>query len=128
MRWNRIDFIDMLTRSGAKPEVVDARGAVCAGVFMLLLDVTIVNVALPNMGALVRRVAVGYLQWVISAYALTLAAFPAAAGSLADLRQAAAVQQDRIVIFTAASAGLCALATRLSLLLDLARCPESAAR
>jgi predicted MFS family arabinose efflux permease len=57
--------------------------AVCAGVFMLLLDVTIVSVALP---AIERGFSapLSTLEWVISAYALTLAAFLLTAGSLAD--------------------------------------------
>jgi EmrB/QacA subfamily drug resistance transporter len=57
--------------------------AVCTGVFMLLLDITIVNVALPDiqrdLGA-----SLSDLQWVIDAYALTLAALQLTAGSLAD--------------------------------------------
>jgi EmrB/QacA subfamily drug resistance transporter len=58
--------------------------AVCTGVFMLLLDVTIVNVALPDVqrdfGATLAD-----LQWVIDAYALTLAALLLTAGSIADI-------------------------------------------
>lgn len=58
--------------------------AVCTGVFMLLLDITIVNVALADiqreLGASLSDV-----QWVIDAYALSLAALLLTAGSLADL-------------------------------------------
>src|SRR3954447_1841849 len=58
--------------------------AVCLGVFILLLDITIVNVALVNiqhdLGA-----SLSDLQWVIDAYALSLAALLLTAGSLADL-------------------------------------------
>jgi MFS family permease len=51
---------------------------------MLLLDVTIVNVALPSIE---RDLGANFtdLQWVIDAYALTLAGFVLAAGSLADM-------------------------------------------
>src|SRR3954464_11000872 len=57
--------------------------AVCTGVFMLLLDITIVNVALPDIqGAFGASLA--DLQWVIDAYALTLAALLLTAGSIAD--------------------------------------------
>src|SRR3954466_11867462 len=53
------------------------------GPFMLLLDITVVNVALPSirddLGASFTD-----LQWVIDAYALTLAALVLTAGSLAD--------------------------------------------
>jgi len=46
---------------------------VCLGTFMLLVDVTIVNVALPNMVSDLNA-SFGSLQWVVDAYALTLAA------------------------------------------------------
>jgi MFS family permease len=58
--------------------------AVCTGVFMLLLDLTIVNVALPDIERAFHA-SFSDLQWVIDAYALTLAAFLLTAGSLADL-------------------------------------------
>ncbi len=57
---------------------------VCLGTFMLLIDVTIVNVALPDMvGDL--DASFTSLQWVIDAYALTLAALVLGTGSIADL-------------------------------------------
>jgi EmrB/QacA subfamily drug resistance transporter len=56
---------------------------VSVATFMLLLDITVVNTALPaieqDLGASFTE-----LQWVIDAYALTLAAFVLTAGSLAD--------------------------------------------
>jgi EmrB/QacA subfamily drug resistance transporter len=58
--------------------------AVCTGVFMLLLDITIVNVALPDIQRAFGA-SLSDLQWTIDAYALTLAAFLLSAGSLADL-------------------------------------------
>jgi MFS family permease len=57
--------------------------AASAATFMLLLDITVVNVALPSirqdLGASFTD-----LQWVVDAYALTLAALVLTAGSLAD--------------------------------------------
>src|SRR5918911_1037125 len=47
--------------------------AVCTGVFMLLLDVTIVNVALPDIQKSLGA-SLSDLQWVVDAYALSLAA------------------------------------------------------
>jgi MFS family permease len=49
--------------------------ASCIAIFMLLLDVTIVNVALPSIE---RDLGADFsdLQWVIDAYALTLAGLP----------------------------------------------------
>jgi EmrB/QacA subfamily drug resistance transporter len=56
---------------------------ICAGTFMLLVDVTIVNVALPNLAADLRT-SFTSLQWVVDAYALVLAALVLGAGSVAD--------------------------------------------
>ena len=58
--------------------------AVCLGVFMLLLDITIVNVALADIQTELDA-SLSDLQWVIDAYALSLAALLLTAGSLADL-------------------------------------------
>ncbi|WP_249522384.1 MFS transporter [Modestobacter marinus] len=58
--------------------------AICTGTFMLLIDVTIVNVALPDM-ATDLDTSFGQLQWVVDVYALSLAALVLGAGSLADL-------------------------------------------
>jgi EmrB/QacA subfamily drug resistance transporter len=57
---------------------------VCLGTFMLLIDVTIVNVALPDM-ATDLKTSFGSLQWVVDAYALVLAALVLGTGSIADL-------------------------------------------
>ncbi|WP_456696239.1 MFS transporter [Aeromicrobium sp. P5_D10] len=58
--------------------------AVCLGVFILLLDVTIVTVALADIQDDLHA-SLSDLQWVIDAYALSLAALVLTAGSLADL-------------------------------------------
>jgi EmrB/QacA subfamily drug resistance transporter len=84
-------------------------GAVVTGVFMLLLDVTIVNVALPDIERSFHA-SLSDLQWVISAYALTLAAFLLTAGSLADLYGRRLLFATGITIFTAGSLA-CGLAT-----------------
>src|SRR5256886_5507706 len=57
---------------------------VCVGTFMLLLDITIVNVALPKIASDLKA-NFSDIQWVIDAYALTLASTLLTAGSLADL-------------------------------------------
>src|ERR1044072_3980557 len=51
--------------------------------FMLLLDITVVNVALPDIQRELDA-SLSSLQWVVDAYALTLAAFLLTAGSLGD--------------------------------------------
>jgi EmrB/QacA subfamily drug resistance transporter len=57
--------------------------AVCVATFMLLLDITIVNVALPDIQ---KQTGASFdeLQWVVDAYSLALAGLLLAAGSLAD--------------------------------------------
>jgi EmrB/QacA subfamily drug resistance transporter len=82
--------------------------AVSVATFMLLLDITVVNVALPrireDLGASFTD-----LQWVLDAYALTLAAFVLTAGSLADRLGRRRVFTVGLGIFSLASL-LCALA------------------
>ena len=92
--------------------------AVCVATFMLLLDITIVNVALPEIE---RDLDASFsdLQWVIDAYALTLAALLLTGGSLSDLIGRRRVFVAGIAVFTVASA-LCALAGS-PLVLNLAR-------
>ena len=77
--------------------------AVCIATFMLLLDITIVNVALP---AIERALHASFsdLQWVVDAYALGLATCVLTAGSLADLFGRKRVFIAGIVLFTVASA------------------------
>ncbi len=82
--------------------------AVCTGVFMLLLDITIVNVALPYIQQAFHA-SLADLQWVIDAYALTLAAFLLTSGSVADIAGRRLVFAVGIVVFTIGSA-LCGLA------------------
>jgi EmrB/QacA subfamily drug resistance transporter len=81
---------------------------VCVAVFMLLLDITVVNVALPDIQ---RELHTSFtdLQWVVDAYALTLAATMLNAGSLGDLLGRKRVFLVAIALFTLASA-LCGAA------------------
>jgi EmrB/QacA subfamily drug resistance transporter len=92
--------------------------AVCTATFMLLLDITIVNVALP---AIERDLRANFtdLQWVIDAYALSLAALLLTGGSLADQIGRRRVFVIGLAVFTAASA-LCGLAGS-PLMLNLSR-------
>ncbi len=76
--------------------------AVCIGTFMLLLDVTIVNVALPSIQTSLKAT-FSDLQWVVDAYALMLAALLLTTGSLADLFGRRRVFVIGLVIFTLSS-------------------------
>jgi EmrB/QacA subfamily drug resistance transporter len=82
-------------------------GAVCVATFMLLLDITVVNTALP---AIQKDLGGSFtdLQWVIDAYALSLAALVLTAGSLADRLGRRRVFAIGLGIFSVASL-LCAL-------------------
>jgi EmrB/QacA subfamily drug resistance transporter len=91
---------------------------VSAGTGLLLLDVTVVYVALPSI---VADLDAGFaaVQWVVDAYAVTLAAALLTAGALADRLGRRRVFLAGLVVFTAASLA-CGLA-RSTLVLDVAR-------
>jgi EmrB/QacA subfamily drug resistance transporter len=83
-------------------------GAVCVATFMLLLDITIVNVALPDIA---RSLHASFtdLQWVIDAYALSLAALLLTWGSTSDRVGRRAIFVVGLALFTLSSLG-CGLA------------------
>jgi EmrB/QacA subfamily drug resistance transporter len=89
--------------------------AICLGTFMLLIDVTIVNVALPSMAASLHT-SFSSLQWVIDGYALALAALLLGIGSVADL---VGLRQSYIVglLLFAGSSLVCGLAPNADLLI-----------
>ncbi|HAM01699.1 MAG TPA: MFS transporter [Acidimicrobiaceae bacterium] len=83
--------------------------AVSVGTFMLLLDITIVNVALPDIQRSLHS-SFSELQWVVDAYALTLASLLLTAGSLADLYGRRLLFTVGLVLFTLGSL-CCGLST-----------------
>jgi DHA2 family methylenomycin A resistance protein-like MFS transporter len=74
----------------------------CAGYFLVLLDVTIVNVALPAIGARLGT-DTGGLQWVVDGYALALAALMLSSGTAGDRHGHRAVVLTGLVVFGAGS-------------------------
>jgi len=76
--------------------------AICLGTFMLLVDVTIVNVALPDI-ARDLDTSFAQLQWVVDVYALALAALVLGAGSLADLYGRRRLYLAGLVVFAVSS-------------------------
>ncbi|MCM8554648.1 MULTISPECIES: MFS transporter [Streptomyces] len=82
--------------------------AICLGTFMLLVDVTIVTVALPDM-ATDLGTTLSDLEWVVDIYALALAALLLGVGSSADRTGRKAVYVVGLVIFALASL-VCAVA------------------
>jgi len=76
--------------------------AVCGATFMLLVDITIVQVALPTIQRSLHA-SFSDLQWVISAYALSLSAVILTQGSLADRLGRKRIFIIGVIIFTLAS-------------------------
>jgi EmrB/QacA subfamily drug resistance transporter len=76
--------------------------AVAFGLFMIMLDNTVVNVALPSIQ---RDLGVGLseLEWIVTGYALTFAALMLIGGKLADLLGRRLIFVTGLAIFTASS-------------------------
>ena len=81
--------------------MVDAR-AVSFGLFMIMLDNTIVNVALPSIQ---RDLDIGLseLEWVVNGYALTFAVLMLTGGKLADMLGRRRIFIVGLAIFTLSS-------------------------
>ena len=77
-------------------------GAVAFGLFMIMLDNTIVNVALPSIQRDLH-IGISELEWVVNGYALTFAVLMLTGGKLADLFGRRLIFIVGLVIFTAAS-------------------------
>jgi len=84
-------------------------GAVAFGLFMIMLDNTVVNVALPSIA---RDLGVGLseLEWIVTGYALTFAWLILTGGKLADLLGRRLIFIAGLTIFTISSL-VCGLAT-----------------
>jgi len=95
--------------------------AVCVATFMLLLDITVVNVALPDIQRSLHST-FSDIQWVVDAYSLTLAAFLLTAGVIGDMFGRREVFAVGLGVFSAASL-VCGLSTT-SLMLNLARAAQ----
>ncbi|HQU00786.1 MAG TPA: MFS transporter, partial [Acidimicrobiales bacterium] len=76
----------------------------CLAQFMVVLDVSIVNVALPTMGRDLHFT-VTSAQWVVNAYVLTFAGFLLLGGRAADLFGRRHVYLAGMIVFTVASIG-----------------------
>ncbi len=77
-------------------------GAVALGLFMIMLDNTIVNVALPTIqGSL--HLKISELEWVVAGYALTFGAFMLTGGKLSDLFGRRLIFVAGLVVFTGSS-------------------------
>src|SRR5262249_21950682 len=72
------------------------------GLYMIMLDNTVVNVALPSIRADLG-ISISELEWVVNAYALTFGVLLLTGGKLADLLGRRAIFTAGLVIFTGAS-------------------------
>src|ERR1700730_10384264 len=99
-------------RSHRKLQVMEKKWwslvVVCAATFMLLLDITIVIVALPTIQSELHA-SFSDVQWVVDAYALTLASVLLTAGSLADRYGRRLLFRVGLVVFPLGSV-LCGIA------------------
>jgi EmrB/QacA subfamily drug resistance transporter len=89
--------------------------AIILGTFMVILDNTVVNVALPTLGR-VLNTDLSVLQWVISGYMLAQAAVIPLSGWLSDRFGAKRIYLISLILFTAGSA-LCGLAVNAPMLI-----------
>ncbi len=89
--------------------------AVAFGLFMIMLDNTVVNVALPAMQSSLH-LKVSELEWVVAGYALTFGAFMLTGGKLADLFGRRLMFVIGLVIFTGSSLA-CGLAGDANILI-----------
>jgi EmrB/QacA subfamily drug resistance transporter len=77
-------------------------GAVAVGLFMIMLDNTIVNVALPSIERSLHM-SISSLEWIVTAYALTFAALLITGGKLGDMYGRRKMFMFGLAIFTLAS-------------------------
>ncbi|MFD7459268.1 MFS transporter [Streptomyces sp. NPDC059868] len=88
--------------------------AVCAGYFMVILDVTVINVAVPVIGRELSASLTG-IQWITDGYTLVFAGFLLTGGALGDRLGNRRVFCAGVAVFTVSSAA-CALAPSAALL------------
>src|SRR5947209_16840170 len=96
-------------------------GVVCLATAMLMLDIAVVNTALPYLARDLHAGLAG-VQWVVDAYTLALAAVVLSAGSVADRRGRRRVVSAGIFLFTGSSLA-CAVASSIGAL-DAARAAQ----
>jgi MFS transporter, DHA2 family, methylenomycin A resistance protein len=109
-----MDTLQALQAREEKSSPAAALAVICTGYFMVILDATVTNVALPSIGRALHGSVTG-LQWVVDAYTLSFAGLLLTGGALAERLGGRRVFAAGLVIFGAASAA-CGLAPTLGVL------------
>src|ERR1700688_2285313 len=101
--------VPMTTHAPSKPRPAAAERrrwlalyVLCAGMLMIVLDVTVVNVALPSIQDDLRF-STSSLAWVVNAYPIAFGALLLLAGRIGDLVGLRSIFLEGIGLFTAAS-------------------------
>ena len=89
--------------------------ALCFGYFMVIIDVTVVNVAMPKL-AIDLHIKLTYLAWIVDAYTLTFAALLLSVGNLSDRFSAKRTFQLGLVVFITSSF-FCGIAPNFQILI-----------
>lgn len=89
--------------------------ALCFGYFMVIIDVTVVNIAIPALSH-DMHIGLRQLQWIVDAYTLTFSALLLSTGYFSDRYGAHKIFQLGLIIFTLSSF-LCGIAPTFSFLL-----------
>jgi DHA2 family methylenomycin A resistance protein-like MFS transporter len=113
-RLERPERPERAARKGRDRPRLLVTAALCAGYFLVLLDVTVVNVALPQIGSDLHAGGTG-TAWVVDAYAVPLAALLLASGAIGDRLGHRPVVIAGFAAFGAASVA-CALAPTIAVL------------
>jgi EmrB/QacA subfamily drug resistance transporter len=126
MRFNRVSSIPTQSTVPTYPERIDApvlkiAGVVVLGAIMSILDITVVNVALPTFQNVFadspdKPIAYSTVAWTVTAYTLALATVIPLTGWAADRFGTKRLYALALVLFTAGSA-LCAAATSIGMLI-----------
>src|SRR3954462_5199428 len=105
--FSRATRLEGTGRGGTRPRPAFSRrgtlAVVCLATAMLMLDIAVVNTALPKIASDLNA-GISGLQWVVDAYTVVLAAVVLPSGSIADRFGRRRLFAIGLVLFTAASA------------------------
>ena len=101
--------------AGDRRQKVLTLGAMCFALFMVMLDNTVVNVALPKIQRDLGS-GVSGLQWIVDAYTLLFASFMLSGGTIGDIYGRKRTFQGGLVVFSLGSL-MCGVAPSISLLI-----------